>query len=214
MIFHSGDLRRLGKPAGALAAAFLLLLHTGVHRAAAGNFEAQLEEVGRLIQTDRYSTALDALRFIARQVQDLRMEKVHPLFPPPPEGWSASSPLRISREEDPWSRRLEVRKTYTPEDRKGKVSITFDFYSPVISSVSLSLNPLYVAADPQARIVEIDNENARLTYYPDVGQGELLLIVGSTTLVSVSGRGIGSEAVLERFTGELDFKAIRSFTEP
>ena len=181
---------------------------------AARDLGVQIKEVQRLILEKKFVTALEDLKFIAQQIQDLRLFEVQHLFPEPPPGWEASPAVRTSRGGEFWSRRLEVRKTYLPESGMGKVEVIYDFFSPLIPSVSISLNPVYIASDTQADAVEYDGAPGRLRYTPDTGEGELVLILDNRILVTILGRGISSRSVLRDFAGLVSYSSLKVFSPP
>lgn len=196
------------------AAVFSLALFCLAPPAAGRDLAAQLEEVQKLISEKDYITALADLRFIAQQIQEFRLAEVSPLFPPPPEGWTADPPLRTSREGEMWSRRLQVRRRYTPVDGTGKIELMYDFSSPLIPRVALSLNPVYLAGDPQAEAVELNGEPGRLWFNPDTGEGEMVLIVANRVLVSVIAWGVSSRGLLRDFASDINLAALASFMPP
>lgn len=198
-------------PSLALAASLLL---AAAVPATGQDFDMHLEEVRRLIGEKAYITALEDLKFIAQQIQELRLAETTPLFPQPPEGWTADPPVRTSMEGELWSRRLQVRRRYLPGEGSGRVEYLFDFYSPFIPEVSLSLNPVMVAGDPRAQIVEVRGNTGRLWFNGDTGEGELVFILGSRVLVSVSGRGISSGGTLKEFALRLDLEKLASWAPP
>jgi len=183
-------------------------------RAGAQDFGMQLEEILRLIEEKSYTLALEDLRFAARQVQELRLREVAPLFPDPPSGWTAADPLLIMSDEEIWSRRLQVLRTYRPADGSGKVEVLYDFFSPRIPQASLSLNPVYVAGDPRINIIEVGDEKARLLFNGDTGEGEILLIPGNRLLLSIVGRGLSSREILRDFAGRIEMTELKAFAPP
>lgn len=198
-----------------LVAALLLAAALSLPPAAAAqDLDFHLEEVRRLIEEKAYVTALEDLRFIAQQVQDLRLAEASPLFPEPPPGWTADRPLRTSAEDEIWSRRLQVQRRYVPERGSGRIECLFDFYSPLIPKASLSINPVMVAGDPRAEIVDLRGNRARLWFNADTGEGELLVVIGGRVLVSLTGKGIDSRDVLREFALRLDLPRLASWAPP
>ena len=196
-------------PASALAAAALFLLHP--LRAPAQEIDPQLEEVRRLVAERNYTTALEDLKFIAQQIQELRLAGIVHLFPSPPSGWSGEPPVRTSLETDLWSRRLEARKTYRPDGAGGKLDIILDFASPLIPSVKMSMNPAFVAGDPRLEPADFEGGPGLISFNSDTGEGEAVFIIDNRILVTVVGRGIESRAVLREFASLLDYALLRSF---
>lgn len=192
----------------ALASSLLLLPARGF----AQDFDMQLNEVLRLIGEKSYALALEDLRFAARQVQELRLGEAAPLFPEPPDGWDAGEPFLILPDDELWSRRLQVLRTYKPKEGTGKVELLFDFYSPLIPQATLNLNPVYAAGDSRVHIVSVGEEKARLLFNEDTGEGELMMIPGNRLLFTIVGRGIRSREILREFASRVDMAYLKSFT--
>jgi len=207
--------KRLFPAAGKAGALFLTaLLLSSPLSARSQEIDRNLEELRRLIRDKDYLTALEDLEFIAQQIQDLRLTKVQPFFPEAPQGWESAPPLRTSSVDEPWGRHLEARRTYRPAEGSGKVDIVFDFASPLLPAVTMSLNPVYIAGDPLSRPVEKSGSPGRLRFNPDTGEGELTLILDNRIIVSVIGRGIPDRNVLENFTTLVDLKSLAAFPPP
>jgi hypothetical protein len=181
---------------------------------AARDLSVQIEEVQRLVLEKNYVTALEDLKFIAQQIQEFRLAEVQPLFPEPPPGWETTLAVRTSREGEFWSRRLEVRKTYLPESGTGKMVLIYDFYSPLIPSISISLNPVYITGDPRTEAIEYADAPGRLSFTPDTGEGELVLILDNRILVTILGRGISTRSTLRDFAGLIDYSSLKVFSPP
>lgn len=202
-----------GPGSARIAAAALSILLT-LPSTARGDLKGQFDEILYLVREKNYLTALEDLRFIVQQIQDLRLAEVQPLFPDAPEGWLAEAPLRTSSEDDFWSRRLEVRRKYLPSEGGGKVEVVFDFHSPLLPAVTMSLNPVYIAGDPLSEAVEMGGFPGRLQFNPDTGEGELLLVLEEPVLLSIVGRGIKGKSVLREFASLVDLDALAAFTGP
>jgi hypothetical protein len=198
----------------ALATGLLLALALLPPSATARDLAVQIEEVRRLVLEKNFVTALEDLKFIAQQIQDLRLAEVQPLFPESPPGWETAPAVRTSREGESWSRRLEVRKTYLPESGIGKVEIIYDFFSPLIPATFISLNPVYLVGDPQAEAIEFAGAPGRLRFNPDTGEGELVLILDNRILVTVLGRGLPSRSVLRDFARLVSYPLLEAFSPP
>ncbi len=180
----------------------------------AEQLDSLLDEIEQLIADKDFTTALEDLKFLAQQIQDLRLMEAAVFFPGPPEGWMADEPLRTSPEEEPWSRRLEARRRYLPEKGTGKVEIVYDFHSSLLPAATMSLNPVYIAGDRFSDPIEQAGWPGRIHYNSDTGEGEILLIVDRRILVTVLGRGIAGRAVLQEFLSLIDFGTLSSFNLP
>jgi hypothetical protein len=203
-------------PSAARAGVLFLtaLLFSSPLSARSQEIDRNLEELRRLIRDKDYRTALEDLEFIAQRIQDLRIARVQPFFPDPPQGWQSSPPLRISGVDEPWVRHLEVRRTYRRAEGSGKIDIVFDFASPLLPAVTMSLNPVYIAGDPFSRPLEKSGFPGRLRFNPDTGEGEVTLILDKRIIVSVIGRGVPDRDVLEEFTALVDLESLAALPPP
>ncbi len=158
--------------------------------AGAQGLDPQLQEIRTLIREKRYPLALESLRLVARQIQDLRLESVAPAFPAAPAGWTALPALSLLEEDEIWSSRIVAQRAYVAVPGPARVEITIDLHSPFGPAVALSFNPLVLTGDPLSRLVPIGGETGLLRFNPDTGEGELRVLVGRETLVTALGRGI------------------------
>ena len=171
----------------------------------AQGLDPQLQEIRTLIMEKRYPMALESLRLVARQIQDLRLETVAPAFPAAPAGWTALPALSLLEEDEIWSSRIAAQRAYVAVPGPARLEITIDLHSPFIPAAALSFNPIVLAGDPLSRLVPIGSETALLRFNPDTGEGELRVLVGRETLVTARGRGIISPEILIGFASGVDY---------
>jgi hypothetical protein len=198
-----------------LAAAAAVALAAPVARAqeaASPQIDPQLQEIRTLIREKRYPLALESLRLVARQIQDLRLESLNPALPPPPPGWTAEPALSLLEEDEIWSSRIHAQRSYAAAGPSGpsRMDLLVDVHSPFAASAALAFNPIALAADPLASIVDVAGERGLARYNPDSGEGELRVVIGRETLVRVTGRGIDSPQVLINLGRRVDFALLRA----
>jgi len=177
--------------------------------AAAQGLNLQLQEIQTLIREKRYPLALESLRLVARQIQDLRLETVAPAFPAAPAGWTALPALSLLDEDEIWSSRVVAQRSYVAVPGPARLEITIDLHSPFGPAVALSFNPLVLTGDPLSRLVPLGSETALLRFNPDTGEGELRVLLGRDTLVTARGRGINSPEILINLSREVDSALLR-----
>lgn len=177
--------------------------------AGAQGLDLQLQEIRTLVLEKRYPLALESLRLVARQIQELRLETVAPAFPPVPAGWTALPPLSLLGEDEIWSNRLAAQRGYVAVPGPARLELTIDLHSPFGPAAALSFNPIVLAGDPLARLVAIGSETALLRFNPDTGEGELRVLAGPETLVTARGRGITSPEILIGFARGVDYPLLR-----
>jgi hypothetical protein len=190
--------------------ALAILGALAVPPAAAQDIGVQLEEIRSLVREKRYPLALESLRLVARQIQDLRLEAVAPAFPEPPPGWEAGPPLSLLEEGDIWSERLEAQRAYTRASGLMRIDLIIDVHSPHAPAAALGLSPLVSSADPAIRIRQIGGQQARVRFMPDTGEGEVRVLLGRDTLITARGRGIENAEPLVRLIERVDFAFLRA----
>lgn len=194
----------VGVLAGALAAAPAIGL----------GLEPQLQEIRTLIREKRYPLALESLRLVARQIQDLRLETVAPAFPAVPAGWTALPALSLLDEEEIWSNRITAQRAYLASPGPARVTVAIDVHSPFGPAVAMHFNPIVLTGDPLSRLLPIGTETALLRFNPDTGEGELRVLVGRDTLVTLRGRGILSPDILVDLARGVDYSLLRHTSGP
>ena len=177
--------------------------------AGAQGLDPQLQEIRTLIREKRFPLALESLRLVARQIQDLRLETVAPAFPAAPAGWTALPALSLLEEDEIWSSRIAAQRAYVATPGPARVDLTIDVHSPFGPAVAMSFNPLVLTGDPLSRIVAIGSEKALLRFNPDTGDGELRVLVGREILITARGRGIPSPEILVDFARGVDYPLLR-----
>lgn len=177
--------------------------------AGAQGLDPQLQEIRTLLRERRYPLALESLRLVARQIQDLRLETVAPAFPAATAGWSALPPLSLLEEDEIWSNRLAAQRTYVAAPGPARVDVTIDVHSPFGPAVALGFNPLVLAADPLSRLVPVGSEQGLLRFTPDTGEGELRVLLGRDILVTARGRGLPDPDALVGIARGVDFALLR-----
>ena len=175
----------------------------------AQGLDLQLQEIRTLILEKRYPLALESLRLVARQIQDLRLETVAPAFPAAPDGWKALPALSLLEEDEIWSSRVLAQRSYVAVPGPARLEITIDLHSPFGPAVALSFNPIVLTGDPLSRLVPIGSETALLRFNPDTGEGELRVLIGRETLVTARGRGILSAEILISLARGVDYALLR-----
>jgi hypothetical protein len=175
----------------------------------AQGLDPQLQEIRTLIQEKRYPLALESLRLVARQIQDLRLETIAPAFPAAPDGWTALPALSLLEEGEIWSSRITAQRSYASASAPARVDVTFDVNSPFGPAVAMSFNPLSLSGDPRSRLVPVGQEQGLLRFNPDTSEGELRVLIGRETLVTIRGRGISSPDLLVGLARGVDYVLLR-----
>jgi hypothetical protein len=178
--------------------------------AAEPDLDALLGEVRTLVREKRYPLALDSLRLLARQLQDLRLDEIRAAFPEPGAGWQAEPAAGLLGDDEVWGRRVEGRRTYVRQGGDARIDLTIDLRSPLGPAVALSFNPLYVSGDPLARVVTVGGEQGLLRVFPDTGDADLRILAGREILVTLVGRGVRGPQPLLDLARHIDFPLLRS----
>lgn len=193
----------------AYSVALVLVSVLAAVAAAAQGLDPQLQEIRTLLREKRYPLALESLRLVARQIQDLRLESVAPAFPAAPAGWTLLPALSLLEEGEIWSNRIAAQRAYVAAPGPARVDLTIDVHSPFGPAVAMSFNPLVLTGDPLSRLVPIGGETALVRFNPDTGEGEFRVLVGRETLVTARGRGIHSAEILVEIARGVDYALLR-----
>ena len=94
--------------------------------ARAQGLDPQLQEIRTLLREKRFPLALESLRLVARQIQDLRLETVAPAFPAAPAGWTVLPALSLLEEDEIWSNRIAAQRTYVTAPTPARIDLTID----------------------------------------------------------------------------------------
>lgn len=175
----------------------------------AQGLELQLQEIRTLLRERRYPLALESLRLVARQIQDLRLEEIAPAFPAAPAGWTALPALSLVEEDEIWGDRIVAQRAYVASAGPARMDLTIDANTPLGPAAALAFNPLAVNADPLSRLVEVSGEKGLLRFNPDTGEGELRVLLGRDVLVTARGRGIDSPGTLLDLARSADLALLR-----
>jgi len=201
--------RTLRLPCFSAFAATLCLVVTAAVPVGALDLDPQLQEIRTLLRERRYPLALESLRLIARQIQELRLETVAPAFPPAPGGWRELPALSLLEEDEIWSSRIHAQRSYSAPG-PARMEIVIDVRSPHAAAAALSFNPLAVAGDPRARIADIGGEKALIRFNPDAGEALVTVLPTRDILVKAMGRGIASAEVLVDLLRRVDYRRLRA----
>jgi hypothetical protein len=196
-----------GRIAAAVCAATLTV--AAAIPAGAQQIDLQLQEIRGLIREKRYPLALESLRLVARQIQDLRLEALAPAFPAAPTGWTALAPISLAEEDEIWTDRVHAQRAYVAASGAARMDVTIDVNTPLGPTAALGFNALAVNADPLSRVVDVGGEKGLLRFNADTGEGELRILPGRDVLVSARGRGLASPAALVDLARGVDFALLR-----
>jgi hypothetical protein len=177
--------------------------------ARAQGLDPQLQEIRTLIREKRFPLALESLRLVARQIQDLRLETVSPAFPAAPAGWTALPPLSLLEEDEIWGNRIAAQRSYVAASTPARLDLTIDVHGPFGPAVGLSFNPIVVMGDPLSRLVSIGEEKGLLRFNRDTGEGELRVLVAREILVTARGRGLPAPEILIDLARGVDYALLR-----
>jgi hypothetical protein len=175
----------------------------------AQGLDPQLQEIRTLLREKRFPLALESLRLVARQIQDLRLETVAPAFPAAPAGWTTLPALSLLEEDEIWSNRIVAQRSYVTAPSPARMDLVIDVNTPFGPAVGLSFNPIVVMGDPRSRLVPIGSEKGLLRFNPDTGEGELRVLVGREILVTARGRGITAPELLIDLARGVDYSLLR-----
>ncbi|HET8534055.1 MAG TPA: hypothetical protein VFL74_00735 [Sphingomicrobium sp.] len=193
----------------AAAALSVLVATTAVSAAKADDVLDQLDGARDLYQKGEFAKAVSELQFVITDIRRKVAAKYIAALPPAPAGWKAGE--AESRSGAMIGGGQAITRNYQADDGNGSIDLQLMVDNPMTQAMlGLMSNPAMLAADPSARRVRINGENAILKWDASEKSGELSLVLGNRMLIHAEGQNLQSEAVLSDLVKACDFKAIKA----
>ena len=172
----------------------------------------QIESARKLYRDGRYSRAVSELKAAAAEIQLLQADKLKKALPKPLSGWSADEPTSVRAGMQFLGGGIAIVRQYHLKESEGEIEIGVVTESPLLQSVMMFLsNPLFIAEDRSKETINLGNYSGIVEF--SEGKGELDLLVGTKTLVTVKGSSIEDTKILKKYAEKIDFDIIKSVVE-
>lgn len=197
---------RKGMSAGLLMLLFaLLLLYSGP--AHADDVLDSINQAIRNYQKGEYSEAVSNLDYAAQLIRQKRSEWLQSLLPEPLPGWKAKEVKSQAVSQLMFGGMISSERQYSKGASSVKVTIVTD--SPMLQAVLMMFsNPMFAGMDG-GNLQKIKGRKAIVTYRQEDRSGDLKMVVANRVLLTVEGKGISREDLVD-YASAVDFGKLES----
>lgn len=167
----------------------------------------QMNEATKLYQEKDYKGAMDELKFITAQLQELDASENQKLLPSPLDGW------KVEKSDNGEQAMMSImgggtsmQATYTKDQESIEIQIMAN--SPMISMMSMAIsNPALMAADPDTMPFRYKkNKGMKKKNGNDT---EITLLIAGQIMLKLTGSNLKDDAVLEQYLDSIDIKKLK-----
>jgi len=187
------------------ATILLSLLNTAVY---ADDISDQITAGLEAYKEQDYKMALEELKFVTAQIQQLNQEELQKLMPQALEGWTEKegnnrdNQVAMSMMGGGTSMKKEFQR-----DRE-KVTVEVLANSPMMQMMTMILkNPAMMAGQKNTKPYRY--KRAKGMIKTDKNQTEISLVLAGQILVKITGRKLEDDAVLKEYLEQLDFSKLK-----
>lgn len=167
-----------------------------------------IEEAMEYYKENNYVEASNSLDYASQLIRQKRSGKLEALLPEPLTGWSAEDVKSQAAGPGYLGGMISAKRKYKKE--KSSVTIEIITDSPALQSmIMLFSNPAYASADG-GKLTRIKRQKAIIKYNSSNKKGEINIVVAKQYLVSVKGRGIDENDLVD-YASAVDFKKLKKF---
>jgi len=167
-----------------------------------------IEEAMEYYNESNYVEAANSLDYASQLIRQKRSGKLEALLPEPLAGWSAEDVKSKAAGPGYLGGMISAKRKY----KKDKSSVTIEIItdSPALQSmIMLFSNPAYASADG-GKLTKIKRQKAIIKYHPSKNNGEINIVVAKQYLVSVKGRNISQNDLVD-YASAIDYKMLKKF---
>jgi len=166
----------------------------------------QITQALGLYKQDKYSEAVSELRFAIGQIHGLQAEKIKLSLPKPLSGWKGAESESSQSSMTIMGGGLAVSKEYTKGEQSVNIEIVTE--SPLLQTVMMFIaNPMFV--EKGKKLIKVGSHKAVIEYNNTDMNGNLQIVVGNKTLVTVNGSSIPDKNILIEYANKIDFEKIK-----
>jgi len=165
-----------------------------------------LKKAHKLYQQGRFGKPIGELRFAMSQIRSHQMEEYKSLLPTPPGGWRADEPTSTMVAPSLLGGGIKVSRSYHAPSQE-EVEVTIISQSPHICPLlSLFSNFSLLGRTDNTRFFLYKGEEALEHFDPQVGKGEIDVIVGGKGLVTPKEKRLPWASSFKVFLSALNWK--------
>lgn len=173
----------------------------------------QIDLAKELYQGGELSQAVEELQFTIAQIQQLQFEQLKKAFPEPFDGWEADEPEGTAAGMALLGGGIAISRDYRKREANESVDISIMAGSPFLQSILMFLqNPALLAAQPGSKIIRIHGKKAILKFSSQDKEGELSLVVGTKTLLTIGGSEIDDPSIVVQYAKDVNVDLIKETT--
>jgi hypothetical protein len=195
------------------AIGFLTALFIGVSIFISGVVRADditdsIEEAKEYYKEGDFVEAVNSLDYASQLIRQKRSGNLESLLPEPLAGWTAEDIKSQAAGRGFLGGMISAKREYKKDNSSVTVEVITD--SPALQSmVMMFSNPAYASADG-GKLTKIRRQKAILKYHPSRKRGEINIVVARKYLVSVKGRNINKNDLVE-YASAIDYKKLKKF---
>lgn len=167
-----------------------------------------IEEAIEYYKEGNFVEAVNSLDYASQLIRQKRSGNLESFLPEPLAGWSAEDIKSQASGAGFLGGMISAKREY----KKDKSSVTVEIItdSPALQSmVMIFSNPAYASADG-GKLSKINRQKAIVKYHPSRKSGELNIVVAKKYLVSVKGRNINKNDLVD-YASAIDYKKLKKF---
>jgi hypothetical protein len=167
-----------------------------------------IEEAMEYYKENNYVEAANSLDYASQLIRQKRSGNLEALLPEPLAGWSAEDVKSQAAGPGYLGGMISAKRKYKKDNSSVTIEIITD--SPALQSmVMLFSNPAYASADG-GKLTKIKRQKAIIKYNPSQKNGEINIVVEKQYLVSVKGRDINENDLVD-YASAIDYKKLKKF---
>ena len=167
-----------------------------------------IEEATEYYKESNYVEAANSLDYASQLIRQKRGDKLEALLPEPLAGWSAEDVKSQAAGPGFLGGMISAKRMYKKDNSSVTIEIITD--SPALQSmVMMFSNPAYASADG-GKLLKIKRQKAIIKYHPSNKNGEINVVVAKQYLVSVKGRNINQNDLVD-YASAIDYKKLKKF---
>jgi hypothetical protein len=155
-----------------------------------------------------YAEAVSSLDYAAQLIRQKRAEGLQGLLPAPLSGWKAEDVESEAVPQAMFGGMISAKRQYHKDSSMITVEISSD--SPVLQGMAMMFsNPAYATAEG-GKLKRIKKQKAIIKYRASNQEGDITLIVDRRFLISIKGRNVGEEDLVD-YASAIDYKKLKKF---
>lgn len=167
-----------------------------------------IEEAMEYYKDGNHVEAVNSLDYASQLIRQKRSGKLEALLPEPLSGWLAEDVKSQAAGPGYLGGMISAKRKY----KKDRSSVTIEIItdSPALQSMIMVFsNPAYASADG-GKLTKIKRQKAIIKYHPSKRKGEINIVVAKQYLVSVKGRNINQNDLVD-YASAVDYMKLKKF---